>query len=208
MDDKTIHKVVITGTGRAGTTLLMQILTRLGLDTGYADIHEEIYENCNAGMERFLDDPQAGYIVKCTHLFLQLENLLRTGRYTIDHALIPIRSLDEATASRIAVASTIPSEPGHGQKTIPGGLYHCYHARGQKNALGRALYSLLYTIAAYDIPHTFVDFPRFARDPRYLFEKLAPILGSIDYATFRAAFDDVVDLSLIHQFDSAAADAA
>ena len=28
-------KVIITGTGRAGTTLLVQVLTDLGLDTGY-----------------------------------------------------------------------------------------------------------------------------------------------------------------------------
>jgi len=74
--------------------------------------------------------------------------------------------------------------------------------------LGRSLYSLLYTIAAFDIPHTFIDFPRFAHDARYLFDKLAPILGTIDYATFRAAFDDVVNLSLIHQFGSPVADVA
>jgi hypothetical protein len=208
MDNDVIHKVVITGTGRAGTTLLMQLLTRLGLDTGYTDVHEDMYENCHAGMERFLDDPQAAYIVKCTHLFLQLDSLLKSGRYKIDHAFIPIRHIDDATASRIAVASEVPSEPGNGDKAVPGGLYHCYHARGQKNALGRSLYILLHTIAAHDIPHTFIDFPRLAHDAPYLFDKLAPILGTIDYATFRAAFDDVVDVSLIHRFDRTIADVA
>jgi hypothetical protein len=208
MDNSVIHKVVITGTGRAGTTLLMQILTRLGLDTGYSDIHEEIYENCHAGMERFLDDPKAGYVVKCTHLFLQLESLLKTGAYKIDHAFIPIRNIEDATASRIAVASEAPPKPDDDYKSVPGGLYHCYQARGQKNALGRSLYSLFYAIAMFDIPHTLIDFPRFAHDPHYLFGKLAPILSTMSYSTFREAFHDVVDLSLIHKFDNSNQDAA
>ena len=29
------HHVIITGTGRAGTTFLMELLTNLGLDTGF-----------------------------------------------------------------------------------------------------------------------------------------------------------------------------
>jgi hypothetical protein len=208
MDNDVIHKVVITGTGRAGTTLLMQILTRLGLDTGYTDIHEEIYDNCNAGMERLLDDPKAAYIVKSTHVFLQLERLLQSGRYRIDHAFIPIRNIDDAAASRIAVARNAPQGLEGGGKPVPGGLYHCYHARGQKNALGRSLHKLLYTIASFDIPHTLLDFPRFARDARYLHNKLAPILGGISFPAFREAFREVVNLSLIHQFDSSAEDAA
>ena len=35
MPDQAIHKVIITGTGRAGTTFLMQLLTAIGLDTGF-----------------------------------------------------------------------------------------------------------------------------------------------------------------------------
>ncbi len=31
MPDQAIHKVIITGTGRAGTTFLMQLLTAIGL---------------------------------------------------------------------------------------------------------------------------------------------------------------------------------
>ena len=49
-----VHKLVITGTGRAGTTFLVQLLTELGLDTGYAPGggSEDYYEHCSAGMEQ------------------------------------------------------------------------------------------------------------------------------------------------------------
>ena len=36
------HHVIITGTGRSGTTLLIQLLTELGLDTGFASKEGEI----------------------------------------------------------------------------------------------------------------------------------------------------------------------
>jgi hypothetical protein len=152
-------------------------------------------------MERLLDDPKAAYIVKSTHLFLQLDSLLETGRYRIDHAFIPIRNIDDAAASRIRVHGETPLESAFDHNAVPGGLYHCYNSWGQRSALGRSFYRLMYTIAAFDIPHTLIDFPRLARDSRYLYTKLKPILGTIDYSTFRAAFDAVVDLSLIHQFN-------
>jgi hypothetical protein len=58
------HHVIISGTGRAGTTFLVQLLTELGLDTGFPDAHSQIFPNCNAGMEYDIRDPKAPYIVK------------------------------------------------------------------------------------------------------------------------------------------------
>ncbi len=48
-----IHKVIITGTGRAGTTFLVQLLTELGLDTGYTrrTWSRDYFEHCDAGLE-------------------------------------------------------------------------------------------------------------------------------------------------------------
>jgi hypothetical protein len=45
------HHVIISGTGRAGTTCLVQVLTALGLDTGFADLTSAVHANCHAGME-------------------------------------------------------------------------------------------------------------------------------------------------------------
>jgi hypothetical protein len=211
MDNHVIHRVVIAGAGRAGATLLMQLLTRLGLDTGYTaytDVHAEIHKKSDAGTQRLFDDSQGAYIVKSTHLLLELDSVLKTGKYTIDHAFIPLRRLDDAVASRMAVTAPTPQEFVDSYRTAPADKYQCYYAHGQKNALGRSLYDLIHSVAAFGIPHTLLDFPRFAHDPRYLFDKLAPVLGTVDYFRFREAFDDVVDLSLIHQFGSNVEDVA
>lgn len=47
------HHVVITGTGRAGTTFLVDLLFHLGLDTGYQADSIENYKhpNARAGLE-------------------------------------------------------------------------------------------------------------------------------------------------------------
>ena len=58
------HHVIISGTGRAGTTFLVQLLTALGLDTGFDSPTSGIFENCRAGMEWDLRHPNAPYIIK------------------------------------------------------------------------------------------------------------------------------------------------
>ena len=69
------HKVIITGTGRAGTTFLVRLLTELGLDTGYTrdNWQKDYFAHCNAGLEHELNDPKAPYIVKNPGLCETLE---------------------------------------------------------------------------------------------------------------------------------------
>ena len=208
--DNVIRKVVIIGAARAGATLLMQLLTRLGLDTGCSGntaAHDALRDS-DAGLERLFDDSKAAYIVKSAHILLELDSVLKSGRYKIDHAIIPIRRLDDAAASRMAVSAPTPQEFEDSYKHAPADKFSCYYAHGQKNALGRSLYNLIHAVAAHDIPHTLIDFPRFAQDAPYLFGKLGPILSATDYSRFRAAFDDVVDLSLIHRFGTSVKDVA
>jgi hypothetical protein len=45
------HHVIISGTGRAGTTFLGQLLTALKLDTGFYNPFADIDPISNAGME-------------------------------------------------------------------------------------------------------------------------------------------------------------
>ena len=47
-------RILISGTGRAGTTFLVQLLTELGLDTGYSDperVAMTYSEQARAGLE-------------------------------------------------------------------------------------------------------------------------------------------------------------
>jgi hypothetical protein len=117
----TRHHVIITGTGRAGTTLLVQLLTELGMDTGFHSSHEGIYENCNAGMETDLRQDNASYIVKSPWICDYLEDLLRIGMVHIDHAIIPMRDLFSAAESRRLVSAKSPD--GNIPNNVPGGLW-------------------------------------------------------------------------------------
>ncbi len=203
-----VHKVIITGTGRAGTTFLVQLLTALGLETGFKDIHEGVYENCHAGMERDLIDSSAPYIVKNPSLCDTLAQILQTGEYVIDHAFIPVRSIEAATQSRIQVFTQAKPDGGYLRlllkgskyKPMPGGLIDTDNPDEQQSILAQKLYNLIYTLAMYDIPHTFLHFPRIIRDAAYLYKKLAPILDDIDYSGFLNAFDYVSKPELIHDF--------
>ena len=58
------HHVIISGTGRTGTTLMVQLLTNLGLDTGFTSDDDHVYQTCNACMERSLTEEKAPYIKK------------------------------------------------------------------------------------------------------------------------------------------------
>ena len=52
------HHIIIAGTGRAGTTFLVQLFTELGLDTGFSkeDFLTKIDPISHGGLERSLDD--------------------------------------------------------------------------------------------------------------------------------------------------------
>src|SRR5436309_11606939 len=94
------HHLIISGTGRTGTTFLVQLLTELGLDTGFADSRSEIFSNCNAGMELDIRRPDAPYIIKTPRLCNYLDEVLQSGQVIIDHAIIPMRDLYSAAQSR------------------------------------------------------------------------------------------------------------
>jgi hypothetical protein len=83
----TRRHIIITGTGRAGTTLLVQLLTVVGLDTGFSDVTADVDPNCNAGMEWDLRNPNAPYIVKSPWMCDYLDDLLDQGEVTIDYSL-------------------------------------------------------------------------------------------------------------------------
>ena len=170
------HHVIISGTGRTGTTLLIQLLTNLGLDTGFTGDDDHVHKTCNAGMERSLTAEKAPYILKNPDFCEKLEDALVTGNYQIDHAFIPVRDLFSAAQSRIKVSEETPRHaiPKRLSKA-PGGLWGTKDKSAQEEILARKFFQLVYVIVRYDIPHTFLEFPRLALDPAYTYGKLKGI---------------------------------
>jgi hypothetical protein len=97
------HHLIISGTGRAGTTFLVQLLTELGLDTGFTGSCAEIDPIAHAGLEHDLRAVDAPYVVKSPWLCDQLDELLARGDIRVDHAIIPVRDLSSAAKSRSEV---------------------------------------------------------------------------------------------------------
>jgi hypothetical protein len=188
------HKVIISGTGRSGTTFLVRLLTELGLDTGInkANWDKKYFAHSNAGLEHNLADPHTPYIVKNPALCDTLPGLLATGRFVIDHAYIPIRDLESAAASRVSV--------GGSEGSVAGGLWGTTDPARQADVLANMFYRLIHTLVVHDIPHTFILFPRMIQDPAYTRGKLDYLLRGTRDEAFVAAFLKVADVSLVHSF--------
>jgi hypothetical protein len=183
--------ILITGTGRTGTTVLVQILTDLGLDTGFAP-DAPIDEHARAGLEHGVDEPDAPRVVKDLLGAHLLRDKLASGTVEIEHAIVPMRELDVATASRIRVSD-------FGKKQRPGGLTGTTEPARQSQALMKILYELMAAFAEYEIPFTPLWFPRWALDPDYTYRQLGFLTPDRDAAEWRRAVEARVDPSLIHE---------
>ena len=185
-------RIVITGTGRSGTTLLVQILTDLGFDTGFAP-DTPIDETTNAGLETRLDSPTAPRFVKSPNLSRRLDEILTAGTATVEHVIIPMRDLDVAAASR--VRATRYGSNLH----VMGGLFGTTNAARQREALAMLNYQLMYTLAKHEVPHTLLLFPRFANDGEYLYEHLSFLDPSIPRERWIEAVAARARPDLIHE---------
>ena len=218
------HKVIISGTGRAGTTFLVQLLTELGLATGYTpgEEHRYIDGNSHGGLEHnlpgrrgpmtlrsvwrqpkhtlrdLLVNPKATpYILKNPEFCDTLAPILAEGHLTIDHAYIPIRDLDAAALSRMRVGGV--------SGTVSGGLWKTDDPEQQKAVLAEMFFNLVHTLTVYDVPHTFLLFPRLVQDWDYTYRRLSFLTNGIDATVFRATFEHCADPGLVHDFSRGAA---
>ena len=188
----TLARVLITGTGRAGTTLLVQVLTDLGLDTGFSP-DAPVDERARAGLERRLDDPDGPRIVKSPNVVRRLDEILAAGTVTIEHAIIPIRDLHVAAASRVRTTRYGSDLATHG------GLLGTRYATRQAESLAMHEHELMLTLARHEIPHTLLEFPRFATDWEYTHRQLSFLAPDLPATRWRDALAARVDLSLIHE---------
>lgn len=189
--------VVISGTGRAGTTFLVNLLTRLGLDTGYQPDTIDFPLGSRSGLEMDIRDPKAPYIVKSPFLCDLAEEVLASS-VRIDHAIIPVRQFEAAAASRIHVQKLTTGSPDG--KSVWGGLWATDKAAEQADVLRFKFTNLIETLVRHDIPMTFLSYPRLVRDSDYLYRKLGFLLGDIDLERFRRTFNEIIRPEWVHQF--------
>lgn len=200
--------VLITGTGRAGTTFLVQLLTNLGLDTGFSKDNMSIDKTARAGLEHGLLEEDAPYIVKSPSFINQADEVLAKDDIIIEHVFIPIRDLYSAAESRRHVVRQEFKKLSLLQKllyrlnltVIPGGLTRTRNAKDQEYILSTSLYNLLLKFSEHSIPITFVQYPLLTRDGGYLYERFLPILTGIEREDFLKVYADTVRPNLVSNF--------
>lgn len=211
----TRRHVVITGIGRCGTTFLVELLTRLGLDTGFSEseLVAKKHTEARAGLEKDVRDEDAPYVVKSPLFCNYAEKVFMRDDIIIDHIFIPMRNLAAAAESRRYVTKLYYSKLRLMEKLkykltrhieFPGGLWHTGSLRTgrQEKVLLMRLYDLLLPASDTNVPITLMRYPRITNDWFYLFKKLQPILRDIDADSFKAIYDSVVRPELVHDFSS------
>ena len=175
-----MEKVLITGTGRCGTTFLIKLFSFLGFNTGYnRDNYKlSINSNCNSGMERkFTEDY---YILKNPCFMANIENIIKDKSVIVKTVIIPIRDLKICSQSRVK----------HGNKC--GGLWCANDELSQINFFKNILTKYICVSTKYDINTIFIDFDKMIKDKKYLFNKLKIILDekNIGFKEFSRVYDE------------------
>lgn len=202
--------VLITGTGRAGTTFLVQLLTNLKLETGFnaENISHRFNEEARAGLEQDIRKDDAPYIIKSPWFCDYADEVVNRSDILIEHVFIPMRDLHAAAESRRHVSKSAASKLPllkrlkHTIKPakVPGGLWHTKLRWKQEKILLQQLYKLVLALSEAHIPVTLLQYPKLIKDSAYLYQKLKPILPAISYDEFSSTFQQTVRPELVHNF--------
>lgn len=202
------NHVVISGTGRAGTSFLVQLLTNLGMDTGFSSEGISVSEHARAGLEIDIRMKGAPYIIKSPHFCDYAEEIMQREDITIDHVFVPIRDLHAAAESRRFVVKSMVSRLPLRKRIfrqlkpseVTGGLWGTDNGRDQETVLLEKLYKLLFAVAGGIVPVTLLRYPRLVNDSGYLYQKLEPIMKGISQTQFDAVFQETVRPEWVHRF--------
>lgn len=201
--------IVVTGTGRSGTTFLVQLLTKLGLDTGFSPSELERAGPGHAGLEHDIRKDGCPFIVKSPWFCDYAEEVFAREDIVVERVIVPMRDLHAAAESRRHVTRTGLSQLSPvaklrhklRPKNFAGGLWHTRDPERQEEVLLGQLYKLMLALANTAVPVTFLQYPRLAQDCGYLFQKLNPIFSdALTLAAFSAVFQETVRPELIHSY--------
>jgi len=210
MSDK---KVIISGSGKSGTTFLMNLFTRLDLDTGFNvdTMDDYISQKSFGGLEwpmrgRKAIDPSPRFLKNPSLCFDLLERAER-WKWDIERVYLTIRPYGEVAAHRywrnqdLNVEDCVIDDPGGPvsdesrklelqflNSLTPEQVMYI-KARKASSHVGYMIEQLLDT----DIPIHFIRFPRSVLDADYCREKLIDVVGHITEEKFKAVHHKVAD---------------
>jgi hypothetical protein len=196
----TDEKILITGPGRAGTTFLVRLFTRLGYDTGFIPYEEPYDIKVRAGCEWRVNLPadkpenarrvlkEAPQILKSPEWALMLKWLLTYNTINIKHIFLPLRDFEDAARSRLNAKIDWLVEPG------------TYDDRFQQQTLinaatfGRAIEACM----LFNIPITIPLFPLFVEDIDYCYRKVSECWDNVDREKFEREYKILQEEGQLH----------
>jgi hypothetical protein len=182
------NKILITGTGRSGTSLLVKLFSHLGMDTGFTgkQANNQTNNKHNAGLE-ILDLSVNIRIHKAPHFSEMIDDIVKD--YDIDHVIIPIRDLYKSAKSREI----------NGGKNTPGGLWKSNNLEEQITHNAKLFYKLIYDLTKNDIKYTIIQFPKMVKEIDLLYNSLFWLFEEykIDKETYEKVFNNIIDLKKI-----------
>jgi hypothetical protein len=197
-------RIYISGTGRAGTTFLVQLLTELGCDTGFdgTEVNGAVsatgyFKSARAGLEWDIFDKNGPRIIKSPYLCDNVDAVIASG-ITIANVIIPVRDFASAAKSREFVQTQTTGRPDG--EPIAGGLWDVKTASNQESVLRAKVANLVEACVRNDIPMTFLSFPRLASDPNYVFERLNFLFPRLRRDDFLRRFHSVAKTDMIQDF--------
>ena len=205
--------VIIAGTGRTGTTFLVELLTNLGLDTGFDS--ESIVSKKNkiarAGLEHNFKKQDCPHIVKDPNFFQYAKESFLRNDVKITHVLIPIRDVYSAAESRRLVTKQALQKKSIFKRGLfllgkkmrfVGGLSQTFSLKkgAQENELLNQFYNLSLDLASSQSEVILIEFPKSVQEDNYLYQKLKPILKDISFEFFSEKFKQTIQPELVHDF--------
>mmetsp|Transcript_72379 Transcript_72379/g.120637 ORF Transcript_72379/g.120637 Transcript_72379/m.120637 type:complete len:373 (+) Transcript_72379:167-1285(+) len=197
--------ILMTGTGRAGTSFLMAVLSDLSLPTGFssADADHALSTSFHAGLEWSRLPACIGKnstrinwntgisIFKKPQLTFKSERAFWLTDPQVSHVIVPVRKLAEAASSR--------ASNGHGNGGFS--LDSINSIDDEASLEAQLLAGLLIDLAAYDIPFTLLPFPLHVLDSTFCAAKLSWLLQRYNISTSRfiLAHHSRKNLSLVHR---------
>ena len=178
-----MEKILITGTGRCGTTFLIKLFSFLEYDTGFTkeNYKKYIFKNCNAGMEKNINADH--YILKNPEFIKNIDTIIQ--EHNIKKIIIPIRDYKLSAASRLV------------NKFNAGGFWNARYEKEQIAFYNKIMADYLFYMTKYNIPTIFLDFDKMVNDKKYLFDNFKDILAekNINFDFFSSIYDEVSNTS-------------
>jgi len=198
-----VGKIIITGYGRSGTSLLVYLFTLLDFKTGFDEgtCAGQLHTPNHAGLEIMDFGPRVDHleVLKNPLFCFTLQQYVKEGKENIDdivQIIIPVRGISAAAESRDRNRMHWSNKGGYGIVEE-----EALVLLNEERYNGEALGFLMDTIFLNDIPYTILKFPDFTRNARDTYFKLKPVLDlkNISYETFREAFLKAVDKDKIFE---------